>query len=98
MRIFSDILFKGGFGKEHTAVACKLHIGNQAVDSRFIINEMKGKIATTEKSLASLAERILEFDLVTRLDDVSDLDSAIEVARLLNTNANPEKYAEIAAR
>ena len=36
--------------------------------------------------------------MVTRLDDVSDLDSAIEVARLLNTNANPEKYAEIAER
>ncbi len=61
-----------------------------------IVNEIKGKIATTEKSLASLAERILEFDLVTQLDDVSTLDTAVEVAKLLNTNANPEKYAEIA--
>lgn len=55
-----------------------------------------GPIDTNDKS--NLAERILEYDLVTRLDDVSDLSSAVEVAKLLNTNANPEEYSKIAKR
>ena len=93
-------MFMGVFHDEAMAALAAKTAADNMCGNKYnaIVNEMKGKIATTEKSLASLAERILEFDLVTRLEDVSDLDSAIEVARLLNTNANPEKYAEVAAR
>lgn len=59
---------------------------------------MKTRVFATGTDLSSIAERILEYDLVTRLDDVSDLESAVKVARLLNTNANPEQYAQIADR
>ena len=69
--------------------------GNQYAD---MVNSLKAQLFTSEKSINALSERILEYDLVTNLKDVSDLNSAIEVARLLNTNANPEKYAEVANR
>lgn len=91
-------LFKA-LGEEVAANAAKIaadkECGNQFAT---LVNTLKSKLNTTEKSVANLAERILEYDLVTKLEDVSDLESAVEVARLLNTNANPEKYAEIADR
>lgn len=91
-------LFKG-MGEDMAANAAKLaadkECGNQFIS---IVNTLKSKLNTTEKSIANLAERILEYDLVNQLEDVSDLKSAIEVARLLNTNANPEKYMETAER
>lgn len=73
---------------------------DQQCGNRFndIVTSLKGKVFTTEEDISSIAERILEYDLVTRLDDVSDLASAVDVARLLNTNANPEQYAQIADR
>lgn len=73
---------------------------DQQCGNRFndIVTSLKGKVFTTEEDISSIAERILEYDLVTRLNDVSDLDSAVDVARLLNTNANPEQYAQIAER
>lgn len=63
-----------------------------------LIEELKGKLYNKTENLSNLAERILEYDMVKRLEDISDLSSAIEVARLLNTNANPERYGEIATR
>lgn len=73
---------------------------DQQCGNRFndIVTSLKGKVFTTEEDISSIAERILEYDLVTRLDDVSDLACAVDVARLLNTNANPEQYAQIAER
>ena len=73
---------------------------DQQCGNRFndIVTSLKGKVFSTEEDISSIAERILEYDLVTRLDDVSDLASAVNVARLLNTNANPEQYAQIAER
>lgn len=91
-------IFKS-LGEAVAANAAKL-AADTACGNQFavIVNDLKGKLTTTEKSIANLAERILEYDLVTKLDDVSDLESAVEVARLLNTNANPEGYSEIANR
>ena len=88
------------FKNETAAATAAKTATDQQCGNRFndIVNELKTKIFTTESDLSSIAERILEYDLVTRLDDVSDLDSAIDVARLLNTNANPEQYAQIAER
>lgn len=76
-------------------IAADQQCGNRFND---LVNDLKTKIFTGESDLSSIAERILEYDLVTRLDDVSDLASAVNVARLLNTNANPEQYAKIAER
>ena len=88
------------FKNETAAATAAKTATDQKCGNRFndIVNELKTKIFTTESDLSSIAERILEYDLVTQLDDVSDLDSAIDVARLLNTNANPEQYAQIAER
>lgn len=86
-------------GEVVAAQAAKI-AADQQCGNRFndIVNDLKTKIFTGESDLSSIAERILEYDLVTRLDDVSDLASAVNVARLLNTNANPEQYAQIAER
>jgi len=88
------------FKNETAAATAAKTAADQQCGNRFndIVNELKTKIFTTEGDLSSIAERILEYDLVTRLDDVSDLASAVDVARLLNTNANPEQYAQIAER
>lgn len=86
-------------GETTAAQAAKI-AADQQCGNRFneIVNNLKTRIFTTENDLSSIAESILEYDLVTRLDDVSDLESAIKVARLLNTNANPEQYAQVADR
>lgn len=76
-------------------IAADQQCGNRFND---VVNDLKTKVFITGSDLSSMAERILEYDLVTRLDDVSDLDSAVNVARLLNTNANPEQYVQIAER
>lgn len=86
-------------GEVVAAQAAKI-AADQQCGNRFndLVNDLKTKIFTGGSDLSSIAERILEYDLVTRLDDVSDLASAVNVARLLNTNANPEQYAQIAER
>ena len=76
-------------------IAADQQCGNRFSD---LVNDLKAKIFIGESDLSSISERILEYDLVTRLDDVSDLASAVNVARLLNTNANPEQYTQIAER
>lgn len=84
-------------GEVIAAQAAKI-AADQQCGNRFndVVNDLKSKVFTTGSDLSSIAERILEYDLVTRLDDVSDLESAVNVARLLNTNANPEQYVQIA--
>lgn len=88
------------FKNEVTAATAAKTAADQQCGNRFndIINNLKTRVFATGTDLSSIAERILEYDLVTRLDDVSDLESAVKVARLLNTNANPEQYAQIADR
>ena len=86
-------------GEVVAAQAAKI-AADQQCGNRFndLVNDLKAKIFIGESDLSSISERILEYDLVTRLDDVSDLASAVNVARLLNTNANPEQYTQIAER
>ena len=88
------------FNNETAAATAAKTAADQQCGNRFndLVNDLKAKIFTGESDLSSIAERLLEYDLVTRLDDVSDLASAVNVARLLNTNANPEQYAQIAER
>ena len=92
-------MFKANLGDEAGAVAAKIAADKACGNQYFsIVDSLKSKLNTTEKDISNLAERILEYDLVTQLENVSDLKSANEVARVLNTNANPEKYIEIAER
>lgn len=86
------------FKNETAAAMAAKTAADQQCGNRFndIVNNLKAMIITTGNDLSSIAERILEYDLVTRLDDVSDLENAVNVARLLNTNANPEQYTQIA--
>ena len=86
-------------GEVVAAQAAKI-AADQQCGNRFnnLVNDLKAKIFIGESDLSSISERILEYDLVTRLDDVSDLASAVNVAHLLNTNANPEQYTQIAER
>ena len=97
-RIYKIML--AAFKNEVTAATAAKTATDEQCGNRFndIINNLKTRVFATETDLSSIAERILEYDLVTRLDDVSDLESAVKVARLLNTNANPEQYAQIADR
>jgi len=94
-----DLMF-AAFKNEASAATAAKAAADQQCGNRFndIVNDLKARVFTTGTDLSSIAERILEYDLVTRLDDVSDLESAVNVARLLNTNANPEQYSQIAAR
>lgn len=63
-----------------------------------IIEEIKGRLFTTEENINQLSEMILEHDMVKDLDDHATLETAIEVAKALNTNANPEQFRDIAKR
>ena len=63
-----------------------------------IIDEIKILAQTAETNIARLAEMILEYDMVMNLEDIATLDKAIEVAQLLNTNANPEVFKSVAKR
>lgn len=63
-----------------------------------IIEDIKGKLYATSDNIDRLAEMILEHSMVEELKDHATLDTAIEVARTLNTNANPESFRDIARR
>lgn len=62
-----------------------------------IIDEVKGKLYATSENIDQLAEMILEYDMVKALNHAT-LETAIKVAKSLNTNANPESFTEIAKR
>lgn len=61
-----------------------------------VINNIICKLMT-DGNIRAMAEQFLEYNRVKELEGISDLNSASEVAKLLNTTAQPEKYAEIAA-
>ena len=63
-----------------------------------IIADIKAKCCATPDSIDSFAEMILEHNMVRELDNHATLETAIKVAQLLNTNANPESFWEIAKR
>ena len=61
-----------------------------------IVDEIKVQLINTMANVAKVSESILEYNMVKDLHDVSTLDDAIKVAKLLNTNANPECFWDIA--
>lgn len=61
-----------------------------------IIENIKGKLYATPDNINRQAEMILEYNMVWGLKEHATLETAIEVAQLLNTNANPDAYKDIA--
>ena len=63
-----------------------------------IIDEVKGSLYTTSNNIERLAEMILEHSMIMELKDHATLEQAVKVAQLLNTNADPEVFLEVANR
>lgn len=61
-----------------------------------IADEMKSNVSIDKKNIHRVAGHIMEYDLLSRLDNISDLSSAMHVAKLLNHNACPKQYTQIA--
>lgn len=92
-------LFLPAFGDEQARVAAKLAADRQCGNKYHeIIDSVKTALFTSQENVTRLSEMILEYNMVKKLDDVTTLDKAIEVARILNTNANPEIFWDIASK
>lgn len=53
-------------------------------------------IINSKEEMEKLAEMIIEYDMVLKSEDTSTLDDAVNIARLLNTSANPDEFKSIA--
>jgi len=75
-------------------------IANKDCGSKYltIAKDIKSKIYTTPESLSQVAEMLLEYMFVQELKENSSLKDAEGISRLLNTNANPEVFEEIAQK
>lgn len=62
------------------------------------VDDIKSSLVTTLENVKNIAEMIHEYDKVKNLNDIATLDKAIEVAKLLNTNATPEEFKTKAMR
>ncbi len=90
-------LIKAGFPEEQARIAAEITANNSCGNNFLALaNTIKGRVTTTEENLTLVAESILEYLFVKELKDRSTLDDASEISKSLNTNANPEKYKEIA--
>ncbi len=77
-----------------TAAADK-KCGNQYHE---IIANLKSNLFNSTENISHLSEAILEYNMVKDLPDIADLDKAIKVSQVLNTNATPELYWNIARK
>ncbi len=60
-----------------------------------LVQQLKGKLYTGELSIAKHAESILEYSMVKNSEEITTLQVAAEMAKDLNSNANPEKFQRI---
>lgn len=81
--------------RQAAEVAANNACGNQYHE---VIDRIKILLQTSEHNVARVAEMIFEYDMVKNLSDIVTLDEAVGVARLLNTNANPEGYKALAEK
>lgn len=79
--------------RQAAEVAANNACGNQYHQ---VIDNIKILLQTSSQSIARMAEMIFEFDMVKNLTEIVTLGEAANVARLLNTNANPEVYKTLA--
>ena len=89
--------FMAIFNNENLAkMAAKSEADTQCGSKYFtIIEDVKEKLCITEDNIIRFSESILEFTMVKYKTDIVTIDEAIEVSKLLNTNANPEKYKQL---
>lgn len=91
-------LFLGVFHDENTAANAAKAMTDANCGNAYtpLIEDIKGKIFATSENINRLAEMILEHRMVRELKDHATIETAIQVAQSLNTNANPELFPEIA--
>ena len=91
-------MFMDVFHDEKTAaLAAKVAADKNCGNTYFhIIEDLKGKVCAQYSSIDRFAEMVLEYSMVMELKDHATLEKAMEVARSLNTNADPESFSEIA--
>ena len=63
-----------------------------------IISELKLVLQVPEEEVKKFAEMLIEYNMVEKSDDISTLEDAKKVAQLLNTNANPDEFDNIAKK
>ena len=87
-------------GNENTAMSAAKAMTDANCGNAYtsIIAEIKGKLFATEDNINQFSEMVLEHSMVKELKDNATLEKAIEVAKILNTNANPEQFRDIAKR
>lgn len=100
-KIYTEFLnlFSSSFSEEQAKAAAKIAADQQCGNQyQAIISQIKGSLFTSNLNVSKSAEMILEYNMVKNLEDVATLDKAIEVAKMLNTNAHPELFWEIASK
>lgn len=75
--------------------AAEKECGNQY---NTLVEDLKVRLLSPIDEVKRFAEMLIEYDMVEKSDDVSTLDTAKEVAQLLNTNANPDEFEYIAKK
>lgn len=92
-------LFVATLGEDNAKIAAKQaadrECGNQYNE---IIDNLKVELAVPIDEVRRFAEMLIEYDMVEKSGDISTLDDAKEVAKLLNTNANPDEFESIAEK
>lgn len=63
-----------------------------------IIEDVKAEIAISKENENKISESLLEFIMLKNKTDVVTVDEAIQISKLLNTNANPEIYKQLSLR
>ena len=91
-------MFMGVFHDENTAANAAKAMTDKNSGNAYapLIEDIKGTLFATSENLNRLAEMILEHRMVRKLKDHATIETAIQVAQSLNTNANPESFPEIA--
>ncbi len=92
-------MFVAALGETSAKIAAK-----QAADSECgnkyneLIDDLKSKIIVSIDEIRKFAEMIIEYDMVDSSNDISTLADAKNVAKLLNTNANPDEFEAVAEK
>ena len=60
--------------------------------------QIKSQIIVSIDEIRKFAEMIIEYDMVDNSNDISTLADAKNVAKLLNTNANPDEFESVAEK
>lgn len=94
-----NMFISAGLPPEYADTAATAN-ANKACGSKFagIVDTLRGKIYSSPENLSKVAESILEYLFVNELEDSSSLEDAESISRLLNTNATPEEYENIAKK